>query len=259
MSHFDTVKRRNIYNPSSKAPFKISRSKIDMFIECPRCFYLDQRLGVKRPSLPGFTLNLAVDNLLKKEFDIYRKDKTIHPLMKDFGVDAIPFEHENMGQWRENFVGVQCKYEPTNFLVFGAVDDIWVNPKGELIVVDYKATSKQDKPTLDGRWGDQYKRQIEVYQWLLKCNDFKVSDTGYFVYANGKKNEDTFDAKLEFDMDVIAYKGDTSWIEGVLKDIHKTLNSDEVPAKGEMCNDYCRYREEAGKILLQKHLDQKKK
>ena len=29
------------------------------------------------------------------------------------------------------------------------------------------------------------KRQMEIYQWLLRKNGFKVSDTGYFVYANG--------------------------------------------------------------------------
>lgn len=257
MSHFDTVKRRNIYNPDSKAPFKISRSKIDLFVECPRCFYLDQRLGVKKPSIPGFTLNLAVDHLLKKEFDIHRAQKSKHPLMESYGIDAVPFEHEKMNEWRENFVGVQCKYEPTNFLVFGAVDDIWINPQEELLVVDYKATSKKDKPTLEGRWGAQYKRQIEVYQWLLRCNGFKVSDTGYFVYVNGKKDVEAFDGKLEFDIDIISYKGSDKWIEKTLEDIHKTLNSDEIPTKGELC-EHCPYREAAGKILLEKHIEKKK-
>lgn len=256
MSHFDNIKRKNIYNQSSSAPFKISRSKIDLFIECRRCFYLSERLGIRRPSLPGFTLNIAVDHLLKKEFDIHRAKHSAHPLMKKYGIDAVPFEHEKMNEWRENFVGAQCKYEPTNFLVFGAVDDIWVNPKGELFVVDYKATSKKEKPTLDGRWGEQYKRQIEVYQWLLRCNGFNVSDTGYFVYVNGKKDMKAFDGKLEFDIDIIPYKGNGDWIEKTLEDIKKTLESDEVPAKGELC-EHCPYREEAGKILLEKYMEKK--
>ena len=257
MSHFNTTKRRNIYNPNSKAPFKISRSKIDLFIECPRCFYLDLRLGVKRPSIPGFTLNIAVDHLLKKEFDIHRAQKSAHPLMKTYGIDAVPFQNEKLDQWRENFVGVQCNYELANFLVFGAVDDVWINPSGELLVVDYKATSKKEKPSLEGRWGAQYKRQIEVCQWLLRCNGFKVSDTGYFVYVNGKKDREAFDGKLEFDIDIISYKGDGSWIEGTLKEIKETLESDEIPPKGNLC-EHCPYREGARKAFVESHTEKKK-
>ncbi|MEJ2441526.1 MAG: hypothetical protein P8Y06_01235 [Patescibacteria group bacterium] len=76
------------YNPKNKTPFKLSRSKIDLFLQCPRCFYLDVRLGIKRPSLPGFTLNLAVDELLKKEFDLLRKKGQAHELMKKYKIDA---------------------------------------------------------------------------------------------------------------------------------------------------------------------------
>ena len=59
---------RGIFTPASKDPFKLSRSKIDLFFECPKCFYLDRRLGVGRPPGFPFSLNSAVDGLLKKEF-----------------------------------------------------------------------------------------------------------------------------------------------------------------------------------------------
>jgi len=77
-------------------------------------------------------------------------------------IDAVPFAHENMNVWRENFKGVQYLHEPTNLLITGAVDDIWVNKQGELIVVDYKATSKNDEVNLDAEWQDGYKRQMEI-------------------------------------------------------------------------------------------------
>lgn len=84
MSQFYNSNRtRNIYDPRSKQPFKISRSKIDLFVECPRCFYLDRRLGVGRPPGFPFNLNTAVDTLLKKEFDIYRAKDKVHPLQKN--------------------------------------------------------------------------------------------------------------------------------------------------------------------------------
>ena len=88
--------------------------------------------------------------------------------MKHYGIKAVPFEHELMGVWRENFKGIQYLHEPTNLLITGAVDDIWINTMSELIVVDYKATSKDAEINLDAEWQDGYKRQMEVYQWLLR-------------------------------------------------------------------------------------------
>jgi len=61
--------RQKTFDGASKEPFKVSRSKIELFTQCPRCAYLDLKLGVKRPETPTFTLNNAVDALLKREFD----------------------------------------------------------------------------------------------------------------------------------------------------------------------------------------------
>ncbi|MDO8579697.1 MAG: PD-(D/E)XK nuclease family protein, partial [bacterium] len=190
--------------------WKLSRSKLDLFTECPRCFYLDNKLGVSRPKGPSFTLNLAVDTLLKKEFDIHRAKKTSHPLMKKYGVGAVPFSHEKLDEWRENFKGIQYVHPKTGVTISGAIDDIWVNPAGELIIVDYKATAKDGKiETLsDSGWDKQYKKQMEVYQWLFRRAGFKVSATGYFVYVNGRKDKEAFDGKLEFDVTLIAHSGD---------------------------------------------------
>lgn len=230
--------------------WRLSRSKIDLFIECPRCFYIDNKLGVARPPGFPFNLNSAVDALFKKEFDIHRTKQSIHPLMQQYGVDAVPFEHEKMNVWRENFKGITFYHEPTGFTVSGAIDDIWVNPAGELIVVDYKSTSKDQKiETLDQEWQDGYKRQMEVYQWLLRKNGFTVSNTGYFVYANASKNEVAFDGKLLFDVTLIPHKGNDSWVDDVLERIKNTLDAKTIPTPNEQC-DYCQYRESAGKVLL---------
>ncbi|PIR97913.1 MAG: hypothetical protein COT89_02480 [Candidatus Colwellbacteria bacterium CG10_big_fil_rev_8_21_14_0_10_42_22] len=242
MSKYYTPRRtRNIYEPSSDEPFKLSRSKVDLFIECPKCFYLDRRLGVGRPPGYPFSLNSAVDSLLKKEFDIHRADKTAHPLMEQYGIDAVPFEHEDIDKWRENFVGVQYYHKPTNFVLTGAIDDVWVNPKGELLIADYKATSKDGEVDLDADWQISYKRQMEFYQWLMRQNGFDVSSVGYFVYANGKTDTKAFDGKLEFDVKVIPYEGDSSWVEPTLEKIKSTLDANNVPEADDDC-DFCRYR-----------------
>ena len=62
---------RGIYNKKTKNPFRISRSKIELFTECQRCFWLETVKGIKRPNTAPFLINAAVDQLLKSEFDIY--------------------------------------------------------------------------------------------------------------------------------------------------------------------------------------------
>lgn len=243
MSEYYNARRtRNLFDPADPEPFKVSRSKIDLFMNCPMCFYLDCRLGVGRPPGFPFALNSAVDALLKKEFDLHRAKKRPHPLMHAYGLkDVIPFAHEDLDIWRSNFKGIRFLHRPTNLVVSGAIDDVWKTSKEELIIVDYKSTSKEEKVSLDKEWQIGYKRQMEVYQWLFRQNGFNVSSTGYFVYCNGKTDRQAFDAKLEFDIDLIPYKGDDSWIPEALLKIRACLMHEKPPQPGPNC-DYCLYR-----------------
>jgi len=231
--------------------WKLSRSKIELYCECPRCFYLDNKLGTARPRGPAFTLNSAVDELFKREFDTYRSKQTPHPIMIAGGIDAIPFAHTSMNDWRENFVGITYLHPETNMTICGAVDDIWQMPDKTLIVVDYKSTSKETSITTlsDSSWEGSYRRQMGVYQWLLKQNGFKVSSTGYFVYANAKIGETAeFADTLTFETTLVPCEGDTAWIDDIITSIHATLESDKLPLSGPTC-EYCTYREVSAKKL----------
>lgn len=261
MTYDSVSKIRNADWNYGGSKWRLSRSKIDLFMECPRCFYLDNKLGVSRPKMPSFTLNVAVDELLKKEFDIHRKNRNPHPLMDKYGVDAVPYQHKDIDVWRHNFSGIEYNDSENDLLISGAIDDVWVDKKGELIIVDYKATSKKEGPDKEEDLYDSYKRQMEIYQWLFRKNNFSVSSTGYFVYVNGKSDAESFDGKLEFDVNLIPYTGDTSWIEKTIIEIKKTLTSDEIPAIGKAFSggpcDYCSYREKAGKTLKELHIKNK--
>jgi CRISPR/Cas system-associated exonuclease Cas4 (RecB family) len=110
-------------------------------------------------------------------------------------------------------------------------------------VVDYKATSKNKKIIkLDEPWHESYKRQMEVYQWLLRRNGHEVSDTGYIVYCNGNKNKKALDGRLEFELTVIPHTGSDAWVESTIHEIHNCLNSPAIPEANPEC-DYCTYRE----------------
>lgn len=242
MSRFyNSNRKRNRYEPGSNQPFKLSRSKLELFLNCPRCFYNDRRLGIGQPPGYPFALNSAVDALLKKEFDLYRKAGQPHPLMTRHGIEGIPFAHDRIDEWRDALhAGIQFHDAATNLIITGAVDDLWVNPKGELIIVDYKATSKTEPLGIEADWQIGYKRQMALYAWLFKKNNFLVADIGYFVYCNGLVNRDRFDQKLEFDIAVIPYRIDDSWVDKVIRDAHLCLNSPNPPAHSEDC-DFCAY------------------
>jgi CRISPR/Cas system-associated exonuclease Cas4 (RecB family) len=251
--------RAEPYRPGQTKPFKISRSKIDLFMQCPRCFWLDARLRIKRPSSPPFRINSAIDELFKKEFDFHRADQTVHPLCETYGLKLVPFKHEKIDEWRDALRrGVIYLHEPTNLLITGGVDDIWVDhATDEIVVVDYKATAKNSEVTLDAEWQDGYKRQIEVYQWLFRKNGFKVNNTGYFVYTNADLTADSFADVLKFRTKIIDYRGNDSWVEKTIMKIKQCLESDEMPEVGKNVMDrtknceFCEYAKARTKLTLE--------
>ena len=229
------------YDPKSKDAYKLSRSKVELFLNCPRCFYIDRCFLIRRPPSYPYTLNAAVDTLLKNEFDYFREKKTSHPYIQKIGINAIPFQHKMLEKWRQNSIGVSYLHKETNFHLYGAVDDIWIDlDTNKLILVDYKSTSKRGNLNLNAKWQDSYKRQIEFYQYLLRKNGFLVSSTAYFIYCNGIKHNMKFNERLNFTVECITYEGSDTWIDETIFDIHDLINNSRVPAKSESCN-YCTF------------------
>jgi len=221
---------------------RISRSKVELFLECQRCFYLDKKEGIARPDGATFSLNLAVDHLLKKEFDIFRLRGEAHPLMTMYGVDAMPYRHRNMDEWRTK--GIDTVHSASGLRLYGIVDDVWEHRDGSLAIVDYKATSTPSVITLEGPWRAGYKRQLEFYQWLFRRNGFNVSDAGYFVFVNADKDKEAFDKKLEFSVQVLPYEGSDAWVEDALMAIKECLESDVPPPSSNDCK-WCAYRKKS--------------
>jgi hypothetical protein len=237
---------KKLFDPGSDKPFALSRSKVELFQDCPRCFYLDRRLGVARPPGFPFNLNSAVDALLKTEFDRYRAQGEPHPLMTEAGINAVPHAHPQLEDWRNNFRGVRTVHEQSNFELFGAIDDLWRDlGTSELIVVDYKSTSKATEVSLDADWQISYKRQMEFYQWLLRRQGLAVARRGWFVYCNGRRDLPAFEGRLEFTIKLLPYDGDDGWIEATLAAIRRTLSAVAPPPNTGEC-EYCVFAEKAG-------------
>ena len=124
------TRKVSIYDKKSNTPFKISRSKFFNFLSCKRCFYLDQVKGPKEPSIPGWALNVAVDELLKKEFDLYKdfKETNPHPIMVNHNLNFVPYQHKDLDTWRNSQIlkgGISYLDVKTNLIIHGGIDDIW--------------------------------------------------------------------------------------------------------------------------------------
>ena len=222
---------------------KLSRSTVEKYLNCPRCCVLDKNHKIKPPSLP-FTLNIAVDNLCKNEFDYYRDIQEPHPLFIEHNIDAVPFKHKDIDIWRSNFKGIRYQSVEHNYDFGGAVDDVWQKKNGELIIADVKATSRNNfdwNETFNKYdYAKAYKRQLEMYQWLFRKNGFKVSDTAYLVYFNGLKNEPMFNQTLKFELHLIKLDCDDSWVSKTIREAKNLMDQDTYPDGSFGC-DTCRY------------------
>ena len=248
-------RKNNTYKYEPGNTFKLSRSGIDSFIKCKRCFYLNKVGNIKDIGMPGFSLNSAHDELMKKELDIYRENGEAHPYMESLKRNLIPFQHEDIEDWRNNFKGVTYHHKKTDLIITGSVDDVWIDTDTEeLVIVEYKSTSTQSEIDLnDGTpWKEQYKRQIDIYQWLFKMNGFKVADDSVFLYSNGLKTSKKFKDVMKFKTYVLEYKGSTDWVEEKIFEIKRVLDEKVTPEINEDC-DTCSYVESVS--LYQQNLD----
>ena len=238
---------RSSYKPNQKDDFKISRSKFSDFLTCPRCFYMDRVLGLAEPSTPGWALNSATDELLKREFDVCREKQIPHRLFERYGLDhVVPFKHDEMDTWRDALRGgIIQKFEDTNIILTGGVDDIWLDTKTqELIVVDYKsqASMNEVEPVsyLNNVYHEGYKLQMDFYNYLLNCRGFKTSSISYFLVVNADRAADGFYEQMKFSETLIPYKNDVSWIPKKVREMIDTMNTNTVPDSHESCEN-CAY------------------
>ena len=246
------VRHRGAFKPDNPNPYELSRGKIENFIKCKACFWLNRVAGIKEPDFPSFTLNTTTDILLKRDADQVRGKQTM-PLLEANGLGhLIPFEHEDLENWTNSLqFGAGDRYfntvhEASNIRFGGGLDDVYQNSKtGQLHIVDYKSTAQgtrspdkyERKPvSLDDPWKTGYKRQMDMYVWIMQQKGFDTSDIGYFVYVDGQHkdlegmltDQDPSIGWMQFGVQVIAYETDTSWVEPTLIEIRDFLESQKT-------------------------------
>ena len=243
-------RHRGVFDPARTEAYELSRSRIENFVRCPACFYLQQVKGVRYPSIPGFNINEATDVLLKRDFDVYRQKGEAHPFLDALGLPhLIPYRHEDFEKWTQSLhFGAEGRmntvHESTNLKIGGGLDDVWLNKQTQqLHIVDYKSTSQKSegkKISLDDPWKASYKRQMDLYVWVMREKGYDVSSTGYFLYCDGDRFSDyeflgCQDVHMRFQMTLMPYEVDLSWIEPTLHNIKQCLLELATPKHNYKC------------------------
>ena len=200
---------------------KISPSSINLMLDCPRCFWLQIVKKIKRPETPFPSLPSGMDKILKEHFDRFMEKATLPPELKE--QDCVKGcklfnDKEKLKIWRNNFKGIEYKNEENDVLLHGAVDNLLVKD-GKLIVLDYKTRGFPLKEDTH----EHYQVQLDLYNFLLRKNNYETEDYSYLLFYYPNKVLET--GEVIFDTRLIKMKVDIKNAERIWSEALKLLNS----------------------------------
>ncbi len=240
--------KRKLYVKDNLNAFSISRSKIDLFFDCNRCFYLDQKYGIKRPHGTPLVINNFVVNHYKNILNEFRLKQEVYPDSKKIKRKLIPSNIDSLNNWNHPFKGISYIHKKTNFRLKASLDDVWqCEETKKFFPVIIKSTSRKKDINSDSIWPGYWK-QLSLYSYLLSKNSLDVSNSGVLVYLNASENFPSNHQKIDFELLIFEKELELLWIEPTLEIIYKTLNSDNLPLNHNSCK-YCRYQTNIQRVI----------
>mgnify|MGYP001585185652 FL=1 len=219
-------------------PYKFSPSSLSLLKDCPRCFWLQFNKNIKRPAGIFPSLPSGMDRILKTHFDSFMKKGELPPELKNCNDDCKLFDNEELLKvWRNNLKGIPWTDEKGN-LFHGAIDNILVKGK-KLVVLDYKTRGfplKEDT-------ADHYQDQLDIYNFLLRKNDYETEGYAYLLFYHPDKVNGNGD--VVFNTDLVKMKINIKNAEKIFKEALEVLEG-EMPEPAEECSfckwvDLCRF------------------
>ena len=222
---------------------QLSPNSLNLYLDCPHCFWLDKNLGIKRPPPYPYALNSAVDALLKEEFDAYRKRNMEHPLLKNNHIKAHLFPNQKLlNQWRNNLAGIRYFDQDLQATLFGAVDDVLEFDDKKIAPLDYKSTG-----SLVANVYDRFQLQLDTYTYLMEKNGFVTPRKGYLAFYIVDKNKGFID-RLPFRKEIMQIDTNPGDIYEIFKDAVACLRKDSPPKHSSDCK-FGKWLKEAKKYI----------
>lgn len=224
---------------------RLSPSALNLFLGCPRCFWMDKvkRVGRPRgifPSLPG-----GMDKKIKAYFDSFRAKGALPPELKgnDFIGIKLFDNQEQLDRWRNWQTGLFYQDGSNGWVLRGALDDLLVEAQ-RYIPFDYKT---KGSPTKEEDAIKYYQNQLDCYTLMLHENHLPSAGFGFLLYYSPKSVGEM--GNVQFELQVIKIATDGERARKTMRNAVSLLNG-PMPDSATDC-EYCNWLEKAGNELIQ--------
>ena len=72
----------------------------------------------------------------------------------------------------------------------------------------------------------EYQKHLIFYKYLLEKNGLDISNIGYLIILNGRKNQKVSENKLFFDSLLFSKTLDNYWVDNTIYEIYNILKDD---------------------------------
>ena len=211
--------------------FVLSPSSLNIFRDCPRCFWLQINRNIRRPRGAFPTIASGLDRVIKEYFDKYRAEGILPPLFDGKIEGKLISRLPKKLYFNDN---------SRNASLMGMLDECLILPGNIYAPLDYKT-----RGSFPADVHPAYQLQMDVYTLLLEKNNCKTGGLAYLLYfipATGKLHEG-----IPFNIKITEVK--TS-IETALDIFHRAVVAlkGQMPASSQTC-EYCSWVRELGKHI----------
>lgn len=209
----------------------LSPSSLNIFLDCPRCFWLEKNRDIRRPrgifpSLPG-----GMDTVIKKYFDGYRLKNELPPEIEGMVTGKLFPDIAMLEKWR-SWKNTNLCYKDTSLAVClsGALDDCLIENNLH-IPLDYKTRGYE----LRGDPRKYYQTQLDCYCLMLKGSGYEIMDIAYLLYYWPLEVRE--DGVVKFHVEPIKIETNVESAKKIVKDAALSLYS-PMPESSQDC-EYC--------------------
>ena len=163
---------------------QLSPSSLSLYMECPKCFWLQKINGIHRPQ-QIFALQSNFDRILKPYFDKFRKEGKLPPELNGKVEGKLFEDQELLEKWR-NALRPTLKYKHPRregFFLAGGLDDCLFDGR-YYIPVDFKTTGSSSFEENSEKY---YQHQLDIYNFLLTESGYETKGLAYLVYYKPKE------------------------------------------------------------------------
>lgn len=218
----------------------LSASSLALFGECPRCFYLQVKEGIRRPQGIPMPLYTKMDLLIKDYFDQFRAKGILPPQLEGLVEGKLLENQELLKKWRNWRTGPVFEDKKAGARIVSALDDCLISDDNFFIPLDYKSKGdiKENSHVF-------HQNQLNIYTWLLDENGYPTKDVGYLVFFAPLKVNSNSTIKFT----IVPKRIETSKSDAI-KLFYQAANllNGSLPEKHERC-DYCRWIDDIHDLL----------